>query len=143
VRFWDSSAVVPLLVEESSSAAAHATHRDDIVMVAWWGTGVECVSALARLERETDADPATLARGHDRLDQLAAGWLEIEPTQRVRRTAIRLLRVHALRAADAFQLAAAITAAEDHTASLPLVTLDARLALAAQREGFEVIQPSW
>jgi predicted nucleic acid-binding protein len=54
----------------------------------------------------------------------------------VRRTAQRLLRVHELRAADALQLAAASTAAED----LPFVTLDDRLALAAAREGF-VVEP--
>jgi predicted nucleic acid-binding protein len=142
MRFWDSSAIIPLLIDEASSASVTTAHAADIVMSAWWGTGVECVSALARLEREGAVDPAALAHGFDRLDLLAAGWLEVEPTQRVRRTAVRLLRVHTLRGADALQLAAAITAGEDHAGSLPFVTLDARLALAAQREGFEVIQPA-
>jgi len=48
----------------------------------------------------------------------------------------------ALHAADALQLAAAVAAADDSAAQLPFVTLDTRLALAAQREGFEVIQPA-
>jgi predicted nucleic acid-binding protein len=56
--------------------------------------------------------------------------------------ATRLLRVHPLRAADALQLAAAIIAAEDDPRSLPFVTLDDRLALAAEREGFPVVDPA-
>jgi len=58
----------------------------------------------------------------------------------VRTTAIRLLRVHPLRTADALQLGAAIVAAEDHPATLPLLTLDDRLAQAAEREGFAVVR---
>jgi predicted nucleic acid-binding protein len=142
VRYWDSSAVVALLVDELSSGAVRSAHDDDVVMATWWATDVECVSALARLERERRLDPEQLTEALDRLDELATGWLEVQPTQRVRRSAMRLLRVHALRAADALQLAAATTAAEDYAASLPFVTLDDRLALAAQREGFEVIRPS-
>jgi len=142
VKFWDSSAVVPLLIDEPSSGPASALHADDNVMAAWWGSAVECVSALARREREGEIDPTISAEGLDRLDELAAGWLEVAPSQRVRRTAIRLLRVHPLRAADALQLAAATATAEDHADSVAFVTLDERLALAAQREGFEVIQPS-
>lgn len=142
MRFWDSSAIIPLLIQEPTSKWATATHGHDVVMAAWWGAAVECVSALARREREGELEAATSAAGLDRLDELAAGWLEIAPTPRVRRTAIRLLRVHALRDADSLQLAAGIVAAEDHPASIPFVTSDARLALAAQREGFEVIQPA-
>jgi predicted nucleic acid-binding protein len=52
----------------------------------------------------------------------------------------RLLRVHTLRAADALQLAAAITVAEGLPASLEVVTLDQQLAAAARREGFPVLE---
>lgn len=57
-------------------------------------------------------------------------------------TARRLLRVHALRAADALQLAAAIAASEADPASLDLVMLDEQLAEAARREGFPVAVPA-
>jgi uncharacterized protein len=75
----------------------------------------------------------------DRLKQLASGWHEVDPSDIVRETATRLLRVHPLRAADALQLAAAFIAAEQRPASLEMLTLDDRLAGAARKEGFAVI----
>lgn len=141
MRFWDSSALVALLVDELSSGPVREAHERDIAMTTWWGTEVECVSALARLEREGRLDPGELTDGVDRLDELAAGWLEVEPTSRLRQSAMRLLRVHALRAGDALQLAAAVEAAEQRPQLLPFVTLDDRLALAADREGFPVVVP--
>jgi hypothetical protein len=45
-----------------------------------------------------------------RLQQLSAGWHEIDPSDEIRETAARFLRVHPLRAADALQLAAAFAA---------------------------------
>ena len=75
-----------------------------------------------------------------RLAALGTAWQEIPPTTRIRQTAERLLRVHPLRAADALQLAAAIAAADGDPRSLPFVTLDDRLARAAEREGFPVVE---
>lgn len=141
MRFWDSSAVVPLLVAESSSAAVLREYELDPEVVAWWATEAECVSALARLEREGSLNASSFGEGLRRLGGLARGWREVQPVTAVRTTAIRLLRVHPLRTADALQLGAAIVAAEDHPATLPLVTLDDRLAQAAEREGFAVVRP--
>jgi hypothetical protein len=39
-------------------------------------------------------------------------------------------------------VAAALVAAEGHPGSLTLVSLDDRLALAAQREGLQVVRPA-
>jgi predicted nucleic acid-binding protein len=141
VRFWDSSAIVPLLVVEPSSAAVMREYEADPEVVAWWATEVECVSALARLEREGSLAAPSMVQALRRLDGLARAWREVQPVTAVRQTAIRLLRVHPLRTADAFQLGAAIVAAEDHPASLQLITLDERLAQAAEREGFAVVRP--
>ncbi len=110
-------------------------------MIAWWATEAECVSALARLEREGSLSAPSMAEGLRRLGSLARAWREVQPVSIVRQTAIRLLRVHPLRTADAFQLGAAIVAAEGHPATLQLVTLDERLAQAAEREGFTVVRP--
>jgi predicted nucleic acid-binding protein len=111
----------------------------DPVLLVWWGTAVECASALARLEREAALDSSATTLAFQRLAQLTASWQEVEASDLVRETAVRLLRVHPLRAADSLQLAAAFVAAEGRPATLELVTLDDRLALAAQKEGFVVI----
>jgi uncharacterized protein len=139
VKFWDSSAIVPLLVEQPSTAKMQALAADDPLLLVWWGTAVECASALARLTREAALDNAAANLAFMRLAQLTAGWQEVEAGDLVRETGIRLLRVHPLRGADALQLAAAFVAAEGRSSSLDFVTLDDRLAIAAQKEGFPVI----
>jgi hypothetical protein len=138
LKFWDSSAIVPLLVGEATTESMRALATEDPLMLVWWATPVECVSAISRLERDGDvtADGATAAL--ERLDALAEGWNEVQPVEAARMAARRLLRVHALRAADALQLAAAVVASEGNAASLEIVTLDDRLIDAARREGFVV-----
>ena len=139
MRFWDASAIVPLLITEASTRRLQALAEQDSDMLVWWGSKVECVSALARLERDTALDPRAAVRAFGRLEQLAAGWHEIDPSDILREAAARFLRVHPLKAADALQLAAAFTVAEQRPASLEMLTLDERLASAAQKEGFVVI----
>lgn len=73
------------------------------------------------------------------LDQLMASWVEIAPSDRLRDDALRIVRSHDLRAADALRLAAARAASEDQPRTLPFVTLDERLAVAARREGFPIL----
>ncbi len=139
MKFWDTSALVPLLIAESSTQPLQALAANDPVMVVWWGSEVECVSALARLERDGLLASKAMTSGLDRLRQLAAYWNEVDASDAVREAATRLLRVHPLRAADALQLAAAYLAAERRPSSLELITLDDRLAAAARKEGFMVI----
>lgn len=141
MKFWDASAIVPLLVAEPATAGVQALLRRDPDMLVWWGSQIECVSALSRLERAGALDGKTAVLATGRLEQLGGGWHEVEPGEIVRENAIRFLRVHPLRAADAMQLAAAFVAAEHRPASLAFVTLDERLAEAARREGFPTIDP--
>jgi len=103
------------------------------------GSEVECVSALARLERAAALDAKGMALASNRLTQLSNGWHEIEPSEIVRESAMRFLRVHPLRAADALQLAAAFIAAERRPPSLEVITLDERIADAARKEGFALV----
>jgi predicted nucleic acid-binding protein len=116
-------------------------YERDPQLVAWWGTVIECISAVTRRERDGALDARSMVDALDRLDALSLVWTEVEPGQRVRQVAVRLLRVHPLCAADALQLAAAIVASEDQPATLPFVTLDDRLGQAAEREGFVVVRP--
>jgi uncharacterized protein len=136
LRFWDASAIVPLLMTEPVTGDAQAVAAKDPAMLVWWASEVECASAIARLEREGALDEFAVTEAFERLKHLASGWHEVDPSDAIRETAVRFLRVHPLRAADALQLAAAFIAAERRPASLEMITLDDRLASAARKEGF-------
>ena len=139
MRFWDASALVPLLVGEASTAGLLDLLSSDADVLVWWGTAVECVSAVARRERDGVLSGTEAQRALDKLRALADAWQEVLPSGVVRATAQRLLRVHPLRAADGLQLAAALVAAEGESHLLEFVCLDARLNEAARREGLRVL----
>jgi predicted nucleic acid-binding protein len=140
MRFWDASAIVPLLMSESTTKILQRLASADPVMLVWWATEVECASAVTRLEREGALESSAAIDAFDRLKRLANGWHEIDPNDAVREAAVRFLRVHSLRAADALQLAAAFIGADRRPSSLELITLDDRLATAARKEGFPLIE---
>ena len=140
MKFWDASAIVPLLVAEPTTATLQAIAAEDPVMLVWWATEVECASAIARLERDGALEASAATQAFNRLKHLARGWHEVDPSDPVREAAVRFLRVHPLRSADALQLAAAFVAAEQRPSSLEIVTLDDRLAAAARKEGFVLVE---
>jgi uncharacterized protein len=133
---------VPLLVAETTTEGLEAALEDDPQMLVWWGSEVECESAISRLERDGELSEADAAQARERLDTLAKQWNEVQPVQGIRATARRLLRTHRLRAADSLQLAAAMAASEGDPASIEIVLLDIRLTEAARREGLTVIEPA-
>lgn len=137
MTFWDTSAILPLLVQAPETEAMRARLSEDPGLAVWWGTPVECASALSRLEREGVPSP-TIEEAFARLDTLSGSWAEVEPHEEVREIARRLLRVHPLRAADALQLAAATLLAGHRPPSLRMVALDGRLRTAAAKEGFRI-----
>lgn len=136
--FWDASGVVLLAISQPDSVRAHHLRRATGPLVVWWGTGVECQSALHRLAREGQLDAAGLAAGAKRVGALLAEAYEVEPTDEVRERANALLAAHTLRAGDALQLAAAISSARGHPRGRVLVCFDAKLATAARALGFDV-----
>ena len=138
MRFWDSSAMVPLVVRDSSTDEAMAMMRADRDFAVWWATPVECASALTRVVRDGSLGETGLEAALARLDALLERGSVIEPCDTIRAEARRLLRVHPLRAADALQLAAAIEMRGSPSMRQHLVTYDQRLATAARREGFTV-----
>jgi uncharacterized protein len=138
MRFWDSSAITPLLVVEADSAQRERQLADDADMLVWFGTLTEVESSLARRKRAGELPAESELRARRHLDQLSAHWTEVTPTTEVRARAIRLLRVHPLRAADAFQLAAALIFCREQPQHLPFLTADQRLRTAADLEGFSV-----
>jgi uncharacterized protein len=139
VRFWDTSALLALVVAEPETARAERWLRTDPGVLVWTLTRVELLSALARRRREEPAMARRLAGA--RADVLGAWerWTEVTAVEPVRRYAERLVETHPLRAGDALQLAAAIVAAEERPDSIEFVTFDRRQAEAAEREGFRVL----
>ena len=139
MRYWDTSAILPLIVDEPARERLLELYQEDSQIVAWWATPVEIASAVARREREGAISAEDADRALKATKRLAAAWHEVVPSDAIRRTAERLLRVHALRAADSLQLSAALIAATHDPATLEMVCFDNRLTAAARREGFTVI----
>lgn len=137
--FWDSSAVVPLLLDEADAEAARNALRDDPDMVVWWGTPVEVLSALARVERSRAVPSADVDLARRALEDLGDRWNEVLPSEEVRERAGAGLLRHAIRAGDALQLGAALTWARGRPRAHRFLSLDERLAEAARREGFDVL----
>jgi hypothetical protein len=138
VRFWDSSAIIPLCVAESASDVIRDLLEGDEEVAVWWATRVECASALSRRRREGALSVDAELQSRAVLRALSLAWSEVQPTEMLRQRAERLLMVHALRAADAFQLAAALVWGRESPVGLDLICLDENLRQAALREGFNV-----
>jgi hypothetical protein len=138
MRFWDSSAVIPLLLDEGQSTEMLRLYDADGAQTVWCLTEVEAASAIARKTREgMVAERENAARSQLRF--LRERWIEVSSLESVRARALRLLSIHSLRAADALQLAAALVSCDERTESLPFVCLDDRLADAARKERFPVL----
>lgn len=138
MNFWDSSALVPLLVTEATSDLRRTQYDADPWAVVWFGTLVEIESSLVRRRRDGQLPADVEHAAQKRLTEITKQWTEVLPTEEVRARAIRLLRVHQLRAADAFQLAAALIFCREQPQHLPFLTADQRLRDAASLEGFPV-----
>jgi uncharacterized protein len=139
VRFWDASAIVPLVAIEKETGDCRALLADDSDIVVWLLTPVEVMSALTRRLRENTLKPIEFSKAKEQLGALEKAWSEVISIERVRERARRLLETHPLRAADSLQLAAALLTSEENPQGVPFVTLDRRLRSAAEREGFHVL----
>ena len=136
MRFWDSSSIVPLIVEENETPKAKEIFRDNPGMFVAWITESEIYSALCRLEREAGLDVKSFDKCIGRLKRLSSKWQVVIPSSDLLEEIKRVLRLHPLRAADAHQLASGILCSEREPRTLEFITFDSRLKLAARREGF-------
>jgi len=142
MKFWDSSAIIPLCLKERASEAINSLMKGDEELVVWWTTRVECLSALSRRKREGVLAPGDEAKARAVLSAIETAWSEVQPTEAVRLRAERLLSIHPLRTADALQLAAALIWAEETPRGLEFVCLDQNLREAALKEGFSILPNS-
>jgi predicted nucleic acid-binding protein len=141
VRFWDTSAIIPLWLAEQGSTRAKSWYRNDPDVIVWTLTRVEIFSALARRRREVPAAVSRLLAVRRDFIRAWDQWSEVTAIEIVRRHAERIVESYPLRAADALQIGAAVVAAEDNPAALEFVSFDENLAGAAEREGFRVLGP--
>ena len=137
--FWDSSAVVPLIVPAARSALLTEHLAADGGVTVWRGTPVECAAALYRSHREESIGQAALDAALVRLHAFTEDADTVAPSEFVRRRASELASTYSLRAAGAFQLAAALAWSEGRPRGERLLSLDDRLGEAARREGFTVL----
>jgi predicted nucleic acid-binding protein len=139
VRFWDSSALVPIFLKEAATPEVEGWRAADPAITTWMMTRVEVLAAIARKKRERPDMVALWNRAARDVNEVSLRWVEIYDAVAARLHAERLVMEHPLRTADALQLGAALVAADGDPQSLELVTLDRRLAEAARREGFPVL----
>jgi predicted nucleic acid-binding protein len=97
----------------------------------------EMMSAFCRLLRQDEIGQRDFEAALARLASLKASWIEILPTERVRELAEGLLQTYPLRAADALQLAAALTWTRKQPRKRTFICCDNRLAESALKEGFQ------
>jgi predicted nucleic acid-binding protein len=141
VRFWDASAVLPLIIEESGTELVRSWLRDDSNMVLWGLSRLELASAVERRFREGSLSASQRAAALLRAERIANDAHEVTDLLAVRVRGLPLLARHPLRAADAAQLGAALLVADPDPSSLSFAVLDRLLAHAAVREGLRVL--SW
>jgi predicted nucleic acid-binding protein len=137
IAFWDTSALIPLCISQpqtSASASLYEKYR----IATWWATEVEILSGLTRLRRMgvISSDGLSAAKAHAR--RLVKDWFSIHESINVTATACSLLELHALRAADALQLAASLQACRSQPRGRVFITGDLRQAEAARHIGFSV-----
>ncbi len=139
MRFWDASAVVPLIVQESRSDLVRRWIGEDEEVVLWALTRLEVVSAIERRAREGRLSAAQRMTALRQVAAFADLAHEVTDVLSVRAKSTAILARHPIRAADAAQLGAALVVAEPEPSTLTMVVLDRRLADAAVREGLDVL----
>ena len=139
MKFWDTSALAPLIVDEPSTPAIRRLLAQDAEVVVWMLTSVELLSVLGRLGRTAAGLDDLIPRLRSDATSLLRHVATVTDVDGVRRRAERLVGVHPLAAADAMQLGAALVACGDRPERLTFVTLDKTLGRSAQLEGFRVL----
>ena len=140
MRYWDASALVPLVVAEPHSGMVRTWLSEDDGIVTWAWTRTEIASAIERRARDGSLSRPQRREVLRRFDAFAGSWDEVTDALAVRSRANALLARHPLRAADAGQLGAALLIQEQLAGALTFVCLDHRLSSAAELESLRVIQ---
>jgi predicted nucleic acid-binding protein len=139
LKYWDASALVPLLVNESRSLDAKSLLAQDNDIVTWSLSHVEVVSAIERRARDGTVSSSVRIGLIGKAHRMFQGIHQVEDLVRVQSGCFSLLARYPLRSADAQQLSAALILANGQPQAVDFVCFDDRLADAASREGFIVL----
>ena len=139
MRYWDASALVPLIVGEPTSEKMRGLLAEDDRIATWVWSYTEIAGAVERRAREGAISWDQRLSVLQRLLVLADSWDEVTDVLAVRSRANSLVARHPLRAADAGQLGAALLLKEQVVSPLTFVCLDRNLSLAANDEGLHVL----
>ena len=139
MRYWDASALVPLVVAEPDTELVRTWLSEDDHIVTWAWTRTEITSAIERRVREGSLSRPQRRNALRRFAIFADSWDEVTELLAVRSRANALLARHPLRAADAGQLGAALLIQEQLAGVLTFVCLDHRLSTAAELESLRVM----
>jgi predicted nucleic acid-binding protein len=138
MRYWDTSALIPLTIREPRSEEMRLLASADPLIVTSVYTIVEVASAHWRRRHTGELTMAAHETAERNFAELSETWIEVPVSQGVLDAAISVLSRHNLRAGDALQLGAAHIASGQQP-SLAFVTLDENLKAAARAEGFPVL----
>lgn len=137
MQFWDSSALLPLVVRQPPfSAACRAIARTAAPQAVAFLARVECRSAIERLARAGILSATAGRRALAAIDDVLSRCDIVAFSTEVETEAVVLLARHPLRALDALQLACARRLARVPEELPTLVCCDRRLAAAAAHERY-------
>ena len=138
MKFWDTSAIIPLIINQGYSSETKEILNIDPRMIVFWGTIIECHSALSRLRRENSLNIEQYRDSLKLLDFLCHSWTEILPGNLLREQSVRVISIHGLKTLDSLQLASALVWTNKNPEGSSFVSLDRQLRRAAEKEGFIV-----
>ena len=136
ISYFDTSSVVPLIVNEVSTELCNRAWNDSTRVVCARLLYPEARAALARAERMGRLDQMQLRDAVEELDSIITEVDHIEVTAILAQEAGALAEAHGLRGYDAVHLAAAEAVRDD---DLVVVTGDSNLAAAATTFGLAVL----
>lgn len=138
MKYWDSSAIVPLIVPETKTEESRNLIKKDRQILTWMLTETEILSALCRKLRDGSINLREFNSAKRHLFDLKRSWIIVTHAEKVQQRANILLERYPLRAFDALHLASAEVAINENYSRLDFVTYDARLQEAAYKEGFNL-----
>lgn len=139
IRYFETSALVKLLVVEPDSDLVHGLFRESSARAVHEIAYVEMHSALSRKARTDAVDPAVVSDIRDRIDSLWGLLDRVRVAWRLLQEAARLTADHPLPAYDSLHLASVLRlSANTGEEPFEFVCFDTTLRRAAETEGIRL-----